>query len=33
MTTKTYQTKQYQPKGGTPQGTTGYAKLSDLTTI
>jgi hypothetical protein len=32
MTTKTY-TKQYQPKGQGPQGTTGYVKKSDLTTI
>jgi hypothetical protein len=32
-TTTTYQTKQYQPKGGKPYGLTGYAKLSDLTTI
>jgi len=29
MTTKTY-TKQYQPKGQGPQGTTGYVKMSSL---
>lgn len=29
MTTKTYQ-KQYQPKGGTPKGTTGYVNESDI---
>jgi len=29
MTTKTYQ-KQYQPKGGTPQGTTGYVMKSNM---
>jgi len=29
-TTATYQTKQYQPKGGTPQGTTGYVMLKDM---
>ncbi len=30
MTTKTYQTKQYQPKGGKPQGTTGYVMKSNM---
>lgn len=28
-TTKTYQT-QYQPKGGKPQGVTGYVMLEDV---
>lgn len=32
-TTTTYQTKQYQPKGGKPYGLAGYAELSDLVTI
>jgi hypothetical protein len=35
-TTTTYQTQyqtQYQPKGGKPQGRTGYVMLEDLTTI
>lgn len=31
-TPKTY-TKQYQPQGQGPQGTTGYVLSSDLTTI
>ena len=30
MTTTTYQTKQYQPKGGTPTGSTGYVMLEDV---
>ncbi len=30
MTTKTYQTKQYQPQGGTPKGTTGYVMKSNM---
>jgi len=31
-TTMTYQT-QYQPKGGKPQGKTGYVVLTSMTTL